>query len=459
MTSARRKAPNEWTHPSVSALATSTDPVSWMIEEAKSVAFRAMESGWSGPPFDPLSLADFLGIHLVASDDVRDARTLPSGGQKLKIEYNPNRPKARIHFSIAHELAHTFFPDCRAQIRNRVAHDQMRGDDWQLEMLCNIGASELLMPVGSIPELKDDVPSIDDALALREKYAVSVEAVLLRLHKLTRHRYAIFAASRREAEPSLGRYQIDYALVPHEWPLPLPTGELLPEQSVVTQCTAIGFTAKGNETWTDDVDPVHVECVGVSPYPNHSYPRVLGILTIKQRKSEPRNTIVYLRGDASEPQVSGKRIIAHVVNDKTPRWGAGFARAVSKKWPLVQNDFIEWCESYKSQFKLGNTHFTIIDDSTAVCHMIAQHGYATSKPGIRYLALENCLEELATNAIERNATVHMPRIGCGQAGGRWEIVSELIDSALCRKGIEVTVYDLPLSNAERKKSAQASLFA
>ena len=41
------------------------------------------------------------------------------------------------------------------------------------------------------------------------------------------------------------------------------------------------------------------------------------------------------------------------------------------------------------------------------------------------------------------ATVHMPRIGCGEAGGDWNIVSEMIDEALCRESIPVTVYDLP----------------
>jgi hypothetical protein len=34
----------------------------------------------------------------------------------------------------------------------------------------------------------------------------------------------------------------------------------------------------------------------------------------------------------------------------------------------------------------------------------------------------------------------MPRIGTGGAGGRWDIVAELIDEALVRRGVDVTVY-------------------
>jgi O-acetyl-ADP-ribose deacetylase (regulator of RNase III) len=80
-----------------------------------------------------------------------------------------------------------------------------------------------------------------------------------------------------------------------------------------------------------------------------------------------------------------------------------------------------------------------------------------AKPRVRYDALQSCLYELANVARDKEATVHMPRIGCGQAGGRWEVVSELIYDALCRHGITVTVYDLPYEN-RTEKPIQRSLF-
>ncbi len=36
----------------------------------------------------------------------------------------------------------------------------------------------------------------------------------------------------------------------------------------------------------------------------------------------------------------------------------------------------------------------------------------------------------------------MPRIGCGLAGGKWEEIEPIIQSALLENGIEVYVYDL-----------------
>ncbi len=38
-------------------------------------------------------------------------------------------------------------------------------------------------------------------------------------------------------------------------------------------------------------------------------------------------------------------------------------------------------------------------------------------------------------------TIHMPRIGCGLAGGKWEIVEDIIKDEFTKKGIDVYVYD------------------
>jgi hypothetical protein len=37
----------------------------------------------------------------------------------------------------------------------------------------------------------------------------------------------------------------------------------------------------------------------------------------------------------------------------------------------------------------------------------------------------------------------MPRIGTGEAGGSWHLISNLIVEELCSEGIPVKVYDLP----------------
>ena len=141
---------HKWKNDSVRLFAGTEDPVALMAERASAVALDAQQEGWSGPPFDPFTLAEILKIPVAPNSDITDARALPMGAGKIRIEYNPNRPRARTRYSVAHEIAHTFFPDASQNIRNRTAQEDYAKNEWELEMLCNIGAAELLMPTGSL---------------------------------------------------------------------------------------------------------------------------------------------------------------------------------------------------------------------------------------------------------------------------------------------------------------------
>lgn len=429
-----------------------------MRDRARAALLKAQDEGWRGPPFDPIILAEKLGITVVPRDEIAEARTLPVGSGKLQIEYNPNKPKARIRFSVAHEIAHTFFDDCAERIRHRLQKHELHETEWQIEVLCNFGAAEILMPYGSFPELGEEANSIDDLMSLRVRYEVSAEAVMMRFVRLTTKPCLMFVASRHEEAPNKDRYQVDYAIPSRSWGTTVTTGSLLPSNTVIRECTAIGFTAKGEESWTSG-DVARVECVGIPPYPNHVFPRVVGLLFGRRAETEPQG-ITYLKGDATEPRGSGPRLIAHVVNDRTPRWGAGFALGVRKKWPSVQNEFISWVEAAPARLKLGNVFCDDIANDISICHMICQHGYGDSPtPRIRYGALERCLHLLADKAIAARASVHMPKIGSGQAGGSWPLISEMVDDIVCRRGVPVTVYSLPVQpeSFEAKQQVQLSL--
>ena len=63
-------------------------------------------------------------------------------------------------------------------------------------------------------------------------------------------------------------------------------------------------------------------------------------------------------------------------------------------------------------------------------------------PPVRYEAIRDGLKKVAAFAREHNASIQMPRIGCGLAGGDWAVVSQIIEDELTRNGVFVTVYDL-----------------
>jgi len=75
--------------------------------------------------------------------------------------------------------------------------------------------------------------------------------------------------------------------------------------------------------------------------------------------------------------------------------------------------------------------------------MLGQQGMKTGSNGvpIRYESVKKCLAKLSEEAKTLNASVHMPRIGCGLAGGKWEKIEPLIKETLIDKNISTTIYD------------------
>lgn len=62
-------------------------------------------------------------------------------------------------------------------------------------------------------------------------------------------------------------------------------------------------------------------------------------------------------------------------------------------------------------------------------------------PPIRYEAVRSALEKVAVHALQHDASIHMPRIGCGLAGGTWDKIEPLLTECLSSKGVKVTMYD------------------
>lgn len=447
------KAKELWTNPSIRQFSHEGDPVQAIAEHARRVTLEAIDNGWSGPPFDPFELAERLGFQTVPRDDLPDARIVPMGSTGAKIEFNPTRPRGRVRYSVAHEIAHTFFSDWSQAIRNRLPNEP-RSDSWQIELLCNVAAAELLMPTGTLEEVRHDAISVDRLMTLRKKYDVSTEAMFLRVVRLTDQPCMVFAAAR--IDDSLGSaYRIDYAMPSRTWRRRLSSGTVIKSSSVLSECTAVGHTSIGVEKW-DGLLLNHVECVGIPPYPGSRYPRVMGILRSRTEAAEELPALRIVRGDATQPRGEGCRILAHIVNDRTSTWGGGFALEVRKTWKSVQEDFKQWVATDNSRLRLGNTHVTRVDDSLTVFHMIAQSGFGPSaRPRIRYAALRSYLDQLAQMATDEHSSVHLPRIGTGQARGNWHLIEALIDESLLTKGLQVTVYDLP--GAESSATEQLPL--
>jgi O-acetyl-ADP-ribose deacetylase (regulator of RNase III) len=440
----RTGTPGFWTNASVLGLVGDADPVAAVVAAARSLAVSALDDGWAGPPYDPIVLADRLKVPVIPRDDVFDARLVPVGEVGVQIEYNPNRPAGRRRFSLAHEVAHLLFPDHRDTTRNRAKIDRAASDDWQLEALCNLAAAEFVMPVGSFHEMAGGSLDLRDLLDLRLRFDVSTEAILLRAIRLSAEPAAAFAASRTEPDGHTGRYRVDYTVSDGGWDPAVRFGGVV-TTSVIAECTAIGYTAHADaEHWPGNSGALRVDAIGIPPYPGHRLPRVVGLLRPSEPTTPARARPVYLVGDARSPRGTGPRLIVHVVNDRARQWKGGFAASLRARWPEAAADFTAWVDEDRKRLRLGSMHATCLEPDLWVAALVAQAGYGpAARPRVRYSALRTALGEVAHWAADHAASVHMPRIATGQAGGTWAVVEELVDSELCARGVPVTVYDLP----------------
>jgi Zn-dependent peptidase ImmA (M78 family) len=144
-------------------------------------------------PKDPIErltiLASICGIGEVVPMNLEQRRgekrdailiTNVSGGRS--IIYNPSAPRARVAFSIAHEISHTFFPNSitGARFRNICANESKEANE--LERLCDLGASELLMPISAFQSAaRDGGFSLSNLPSLMQRFGSSFEATAFRL--------------------------------------------------------------------------------------------------------------------------------------------------------------------------------------------------------------------------------------------------------------------------------------
>ena len=154
----------------------------------------------------------------------------------------------------------------------------------------------------------------------------------------------------------------------------------------------------------------------------------------------PTELLRYVEGDATRPQGDGYKFIVHCCNN-LGAWGRGFVLAISKRWKAPERYY-----RALDKYPLGYTHRIVVEQGIDVVNIIGQDGLRKGKDGlppIRYEALRSGFIQTVRWAKMQNASVHMPRIGSGLAGGDWALIERLIEVTFLQAKIPVTVYDLP----------------
>lgn len=143
--------------------------------------------GTLGEPTMPMNMDMVASLRGIGRSEDRpvlslDAELAPDGQGGVTMRVNPDRPETRQRFSVAHEISHTFFPDystkewCRTDARYR---DRTNPDEF-LEMLCDIGAAELLFPHPWFSRDARNVANASGLVELATRYHASREATIRR---------------------------------------------------------------------------------------------------------------------------------------------------------------------------------------------------------------------------------------------------------------------------------------
>ena len=155
-------------------------------------------------------------------------------------------------------------------------------------------------------------------------------------------------------------------------------------------------------------------------------------------------SINYVIGNATNPPRVASAVIVHCCND-IGAWGRGFVLALSKRWKEPEHQYRVWASGDSStKFALGEVQFVQVEAKPAlwVANIIGQHGIRRrgGAPPVRYDAILQGLAAVGARASEYSATVHMPRIGCGLAGGTWDKIEAIVKHDRARYGVSQDIF-------------------
>lgn len=125
-------------------------------------------------------------------------------------------------------------------------------------------------------------------------------------------------------------------------------------------------------------------------------------------------------------------IFAHGVNCKGG-FGSGLAKEIARRLPKVRNEYLY--KHHSEGWGLGQTQLVNIyteDEDYQHHHRVmncaTQKEYGREKKMYcSYEAIEQCMHEYHGYCKENNLIPGLPYIGCGLAGGDWNIVKKIIE--------------------------------
>jgi len=119
--------------------------------------------------------------------------------------------------------------------------------------------------------------------------------------------------------------------------------------------------------------------------------------------------------------------------------GAGIAKYIKRKWPIVYDADCKTIEGDKN--KLGTYSYAEIITGSGkkviIINAYSQYHFGGKSPNVNYDAIENVFYEIAYKFPK--SKIAYPKIGSGLAGGNWKRISTIIEKNL--RGLDHTLVE------------------
>ena len=124
--------------------------------------------------------------------------------------------------------------------------------------------------------------------------------------------------------------------------------------------------------------------------------------------------------------------------------GAGIAKSISIKYPSAARADRNF--QYVPKSRLGKYSLST-KRGVSVINLYGQYGYARGLQ-TNYKMLEKAINSFLTDAVSKSIDVDLAKVGvpyklgCGLAGGDWNIVSEILARQSELHGVDIYIYKL-----------------
>lgn len=147
-------------------------------------------------------------------------------------------------------------------------------------------------------------------------------------------------------------------------------------------------------------------------------------------------TVVHCPGDLTHFGPNDYGIVAHQINPRV--MGPTLALALAKAYPWCAKDFY----SRNGRINLGDVILSKHPESTSfyIAHCCGQLSTSAGANNTDYAAVELYLKKLKMLSSSLGLPVYIPYLlGCGMAGGDWNIVSRKIETIWDKSNLVINI--------------------